>query len=99
MVGLLSQHCLLPSCSYFITEPLQQLPNNSYSVTYGYIYTGSSPLDEKAHCLSFPREHGSDTTISEIQINVHGLEETKTFSTNFPDNLILDYGIVSGDHY
>lgn len=56
-----------PSCSYFIAEPLQYLPNNSYStVTYGCIYTGSSPLDEKAHCLSFPREHGFDTTISEI---------------------------------
>lgn len=66
VVGFLSTaYCL--SCSYFITQSLQYLHNNSYStVTYGCIYTGSSPVDEKVRCLSFPREHGFDKTISQI---------------------------------
>lgn len=34
-----------------------------------------------------------------IQIHVHGLAESKTFSKNFPDSLILEYEIAAGDHY
>lgn len=52
--------------------------------------------------LSFPEEYGFETSISEesnIQIHVHGPAESQTSSTNFPDSLISEYKIVSGDHY
>lgn len=101
--GLLSQHCLQSSCSSSITEPPQHLHITLILLfhTAGFTlfllpYTRRSTV-----CLPQENRVSKHPSLKKatIQIHVHGLTATKTFSTNLPDSLILQYEIVSGDHY